>query len=361
MPDSRLDIDITLERSDFDLAVRETFALEGVTALFGPSGGGKSTLLRAIAGFERPSGSISFDGTVWQNGRRKAFTPPNRRPVGFMFQDARLFAHLTVQGNLDYAAKRSGGTTMAPVVEALDLGPLLSRRPTSLSGGERQRVALGRTLLRQPKLLLLDEPLAALDADRKADILPYIETVLTDFGIPALYVSHSVDEVARLCTNTLVMAGGRIQAQGSTAEIMERLDLEPLTGAYEGGVIVEATVTGEDIAYQLTHLSLSGHALTVPSAVALQPGETVRLRVRARDVSLAIAAPDGLSIRNALEGRVSAIESHPDSAFADVLIDLGEAHLRSRVTRKAIDDLGLQEERTVFALVKSASFDRTER
>lgn len=365
MSDRQLTLATRLAYPGFDLAVDETVPLSGVTALFGPSGGGKSTLLRILAGFEQATGRVVFDGDPWLDSDRKRFVPAHRRPVGFMFQDTRLFAHLTVAGNLRYAERRGGGSggpadqgfAFDDVVAALDLAPLLGRRIGALSGGERQRVALGRTLLTRPRLLLLDEPLSALDAERKADILPYLEDVPRRFGVPAIYVTHSVEEVARLAQAMIVMAGGRIHAIGPTGEIMQRLDLEPLTGRFEAGVVVEARVAGHDRPYHLTRLDLGGQSLTVPMLGDLPAGRTVRLRIRARDVALSTAQPSGLSVQNILSGTLAEIRTAPASAFAEALIDLGHARLRARITRKAVDDLALAPGAPVYALVKSVTFD----
>jgi len=361
MPASSLDIAARLAWPGFDLEVDQALALEGFTALFGPSGGGKSTLLRVIAGFEAAKGRIALGNEVWLDSGSRVSLPAHRRPVGFMFQDARLFPHLSVAGNLRYALKRrhqqGAGVSFDDVVAALDLAPLLDRRVGALSGGERQRVALGRTLLTNPRLLLLDEPLSALDAARKADILPYLEDLPRRFGIPTIYVTHSVEEVARLCDRTMVMADGRIHAVGPTEEILERLDLTPLMGAFEAGVVIEGRIAGHNAAYHLTHIDLGGQTLTVPAQGALPVGRAVRLRIRARDVALSSRAPEELSIQNALKGTIAVVATEPNSAFAEVVIDLGGPHLRSRITRKAADEMGLSPGMGVYALVKSASFD----
>ena len=269
MSAEELKVEITASLPGFDLRLDRTLPLEGVTAVFGPSGSGKSTLLRALAGFIKPvAGQLSCGAEIWYSEADNVHVPPHRRPVGMMFQDARLFPHLNVAGNLDFAVRRQrrpgGGIQRADVVAALDLGPLLARRVDSLSGGERQRVALGRTLLASPRLLLLDEPLAALDRERKADILPYLDQVQQNFGIPTLYVSHDVDEVAQLCDRVLVLAGGSERAFGETADIVERLDLEPLMGRFEAGVLLEGTVSGHDERLHVTHVDVVGDVLTLP-------------------------------------------------------------------------------------------------
>ncbi len=347
----------------FALALDEQIPLAGVTAVFGPSGGGKTTLLRAVAGFERPrAGRIAIGGEVWFDSGERIDIPAHRRGAGLMFQDARLFPHLTVEGNLDYADKRSAGAGngvgKGAVVDALGLAPLLLRRTDALSGGERQRAALARTLLARPKLLLLDEPLAALDRMRKVESLAFIEAALKRFGVPALYVSHDIEEVARLADRTLVLAEGRAQALGPTADILERLDLQDVTGKFEAGVLIEARIVSHDARLKLTHADIGGAAISMPMIDRLAPGDRVRLRVRARDVALATKRPEGLSIRNVLPGTLARLVVEEDTAFAEAFVDLGAAHLRARVTRAAAEELQLAEGMAVFALVKSVSFDR---
>ncbi len=356
-----LHLDLCQSLDGFMLKVRETLALKGVTALFGPSGSGKTTLLRIIAGFEPQAvGVVSFAGKVWLDSAAETYIPPYRRAVGYVFQDARLFPHLNVEGNLAFAAKRSkaGSALKREVVQALDMDMLLSRRPVGLSGGERQRVALGRALLTQPRLLLLDEPLAALDLRRKADILPYLQTVSRRFNLPTIYVSHAIDEVAMLADQMAVMDDGSLVAQGPTAQMMERLDLQPLTGKFEAGVLLEARIAAHDQGYFLTRMDLHGQILTMPMLDHLAVGDTVRVRIRARDVALATTRPEGLSIRNVLSGTVVEIAEEAGTAFAEVLVDADGARLRARITRHAAAELQLMPGSLVFALIKSVSFDR---
>jgi molybdate transport system ATP-binding protein len=364
-----ISLQLRVEFPGFRLQLSESLDLHGVTALFGPSGGGKSTLLRAIAGFETPlEGRIACGGTPWFDSEKGVNVAPHRRAVGFMFQGAALFPHLDVAGNLAFAEKRSrprpatGPATIetGEVVAALDLEPLLPRRIASLSGGERQRVALGRTLLARPRLLLLDEPLAALDRTRKAHILPYLEELPRRFRIPTLYVTHAIDEVAQLADRVLVLAGGRVQAHGTTASIVERLDLQPFTGRFETGVLVEGRVVRHDLRLCLTSLDLHGEALTMPLVERVPPGQAIRLRIRARDVAVATKRPEGLSIRNVLAGTVDGIVHDPDTGFAEVLIRIRGDRLRARVTQAAVEDLRLERGMAVFALIRSVSFERFE-
>jgi molybdate transport system ATP-binding protein len=366
-----LSFDVRVRLGDFELEAAGALGLGRVTAVFGPSGSGKSTLLRILAGLERATGRLSFGSEVWLDSARRVDVPPHRRPVGYMFQEARLFPHLSGEGNLRYAERRAHraapagrerrAITFEEVLDALDLEPFLPRRPSSLSGGERQRLALGRTLLAQPRLLLLDEPLSALDTRRKLEILPYLEALHPRFGIPTLYVSHSVDEVALLADRILVLSEGRVTAEGRTAEILDRLDiggLGPFADRLRGATVVEARVMRHDPEYRVTWLDLAGQTLVVPERRGFDEGEDVRLVVRARDVSLATRRPHGVSIQNVLSGTVCEVGEDPGSAFAEVLVDLGPHRLLARITRLALRDLDLAVGSPVYALLKSVSLSR---
>jgi molybdate transport system ATP-binding protein len=356
-----LTLDVGLRFPGFSLEVAQTFPGHGITALFGPSGCGKSTLLRVIAGIERgAAGRVAHGDTVWQGPG--AFVPPHRRGVGYVFQDARLFPHLTALGNLRYADRRArrepAGYGFDDVVDVLELAPLFHRRSGQLSGGERQRVAIGRTLLARPRLLLMDEPLAALDTRRKGEILPHVAQLPAAFGVPVIYVTHALDEVTQVCDRIVALAAGRVVATGGVAEVLSRLDLGDVQGRFEAGTVLEGRIGAQDDALHMTRVDLTGGGTMEVPQIGLAPGAPVRLRVRARDVSLALARPTGLSIRNMLDATVRRIDPDPASAFAEVLLDAGGQHLRARVTRAAVADLGLAPGRPVVALVKAVSFDR---
>ncbi len=354
----RISFDLHLRLPGFELHAQHEGDVDGVTALFGPSGSGKSTLLRCIAGLEPAvTGHLRLEDDVWLGAPRAQPLPAHERGVGFVFQDARLFPHLSALGNLRYAEKRSAHVSSSriafdDVVQALDLTPLLERRPATLSGGERQRVAIGRALLTRPRLLLLDEPMSALDAARKAEILPYLERLPATFGVPALYVTHDIDEVARLASHMMMLAQGRVIASGPIQDVMERADLQQVTGRFEAGVVLTTHVLRHDSTYCLTHLDHHGQAIAVPQLTA-DIGSAVRVRIRARDVALATRRPEGSSIRNVLAGVLIEIQSDPTTPFAETLLDIGGARLRARVTREAVAELGLAEGMQVFALVKS--------
>ena len=356
-----LSFGVRISLGAFDLEVDHRLPLKGVSALLGPSGSGKTTLLRIIAGLEtRSRGRVAFGDELWQGDTRADFVPAHRRGVGYVFQEARLFPHLSVAGNLRYAQRRSRAvpSTTGPdeVVEALDLAALMPRHAASLSGGERQRVAIARTLLTRPRLLLMDEPLAALDPQRKAEILPYIARLPGSFRVPILYVTHAIEEAVRLAERVLVLSGGRKVAVGPVQEVLEHLDFGPL-GRFEAGTVFTARVTGHDPEYGLTFLAHHGQRITMPMAAVAQEGD-VRLRVRARDVALATRRPEGISVRNVIEGTVAGIAQERATAVAEVLVDIGEARLRARVTRQAVAELALAPGDRVYALIKAIAFDR---
>lgn len=331
----------------------------GITALFGRSGAGKTTVLDLIAGLTRPNrGRIAVDGRVLYDSASDLDLPPHRRRVGYVFQEGRLLPHLTVRQNLLYGRFffPHGRMAFEQAVAMLGLESLLARRPGTLSGGEKQRVAIGRALLADPAVLLLDEPLASLDAPRKAEILYYIERLRDDVKVPIVYVSHSLDEVVRLADSIVVLSDGRVFGSGEVREMMGRAELRPYLGRQEGGAVIEARVAEQDLQSGLARLDFAGGALEIPDVEALV-GERVRVRIRARDVSLALTRPAGLSIRNILAGRVVRLATEEGPSL-DIELDVGGTPLIARITRRSALDLGLKPGLAVFALVKSVSIDR---
>lgn len=347
----------------FTLDAAFTLPEKGVTALFGPSGCGKTTILRCIAGLMKMDGHLRVGTDAWQDCNAGTFLPPHKRPVGYVFQDQRLFPHLTVEGNLMFGAKRRGRlgadfqSRFNEIVDLMGCGPLLRRGVTGLSGGERQRVAIGRALLAEPKILLLDEPLSALDRDAKDDLLNHLEGLHQALSIPVLYVSHDIAEVARLAPNAVVLSRGSVVASGETDQVFERLDLHPHTGRFEAGALVTTRYKDTDQRYLLSRLEHAGQSIWVP-AIDAAPGDTVRVRIRARDVALSLNRPEGISIRNILGGTIAEIREEPATAFAEALVDIGGARLRARITRATVGELNLVPGKAVYALIKAITFDR---
>ncbi|MCU0828421.1 MAG: molybdenum ABC transporter ATP-binding protein [Tabrizicola sp.] len=321
----------------------------GLTCLFGKSGSGKTTIINAVAGLVRPDRSeIVLDGTPLHD------LPPHRRRVGYVFQDARLFPHLTVAQNLAYGARvrRQPPRDLDRIVDLLGIAALLPRRPATLSGGERQRVAIGRALLSDPRLLLMDEPLASLDEARKAEILPHIEALRDRTGLPILYVSHSLAEVARLATTVAVIDAGRVAAVGAASDLLSDPATAPLLGLRDAGAIVTAQVRAQE-PDGLTRLDTSAGPIWLPRLEAAI-GQDLRVRIAAQDVLLALDRPAGLSALNILPAKVLAVH-RGDGPGALVQLDIGGQRLLSRVTQRSARTLCLAPGLAVFAIVKSVS------
>ncbi len=349
-----------LDRLEFRLEADLDLPGRGVTALFGPSGSGKTTLLRCIAGLERAPGFLEVNGEVWQDDTKKLFQPTHQRPLGYVFQEASLFPHLSARANLEYGMKRAPAAqrrvALDRVLDLLGLAHLLERRPDRLSGGERQRIAIARALLTSPRILLMDEPLSALDLARKQEILPYLERLHAELDIPVLYVSHAPDEVARLADHIVVLDQGRAVAAGPLTETLARLDL-PIRLGEDAGVVLDAVVAERDAQWQLARVAFTGadqagvwvrdggHAL----------GSPVRVRILARDVSLALTRHSGTSIQNILSGVVAemAEDSHP--ALTLVRLNMGGVPLVARLTRRSAHELALAPGKLVYAQIKAVA------
>lgn len=348
----------------FSLDVNLSIATRGITALFGPSGSGKTTILRCIAGLERAHGWLKVNGVFWQNDQETHFLPTHQRPLGYVFQEASLFPHLNVQQNLTYGWRRISSAQrrvqMEEAIHLLGIEYLLDRFPTHLSGGERQRVAIARALLTSPELLLMDEPLSALDEKSKAEIIPYLERLHRDLSIPVLYVSHALHEVARLADHVVFLESGQVSATGCVSDIFSRFDL-PFARLDEGEVVLDTVVAGFDEAYQLTLLTFvegAGH-LSFYFATPKPLGGTVRIRISARDVSIALTPREDSSILNVLPARVLEM-ADLDSARQLIKLGIGidgvaPPAILARITRKSVAHLKLDMGQLVYAQIKSVA------
>ena len=352
-----LEIELSHQFADFKLQVDFSSRGHGVVALFGPSGSGKTSILRAVAGLLRPQrGRIVVDDHVLLDTSSNLFVAAHKRHLGYVFQDARLFPHLSVAANLQFGNKRAPQPSDADVtdhlIRLLGLEALLARKPARLSGGEKQRVAIGRALLSQPELLLLDEPLASLDAARRAEILPYLERLRDELDIPMLYVSHAVEEVARIADRVVLLENGRVTDNAETSEVLARFDASP----GDPGAVIRARIGAHDDSYGLTRLTIESGSITVPRLNAAI-GTEVRIRIRAQDVLLATKAPEGLSANTVLPGVVEAI-GEPMGALLDVRVQSGSTRLIARITVKSAERLELAPGQPIFAIVKTATLLR---
>lgn len=359
-------LDIVAERrlGDFRLDVKLSVPSQGLSALFGRSGSGKTSLVNMLAGLIRPDrGRIVLDHTVLFDSERGTDVPPERRRLGYVFQEDRLFPHLSVRNNLLYGYRRApsgdGTTTVTEIVDLLGIPHLLDRRPASLSGGEKQRVAIGRALLARPRLLLMDEPLASLDAARKEEVLPFVERLRDHFRLPIVYVTHDLGEIIRLADTVALLADGRVTAVGGVDDILARADLRSLTGNHEAGSLIRARVERHDDRFGLTYLAFEGGSLRT-TKVALPVGSDVRVNVRARDVSIALTPPADVSILNILPARIVEMTAN-GGTHVDLKLALGKEQrtlIWARLTAQSVHDLRLESGRDVFALVKAVAIDR---
>jgi len=355
-------IEVDVEKALGGFALKMAFASESpVTALFGRSGCGKSSVLNLVAGLLRPDrGRIAIGDRVLFDSSSGIDLPPAQRRVGYVFQDGLLLPHLSVRQNLLYGRfftpQAERWADIDQIVALLDLAPLLERRPHRLSGGEKQRVAIGRALLASPRLLLMDEPLASLDAGRRGEILYYIERLRDEVRLPILYVSHEIEEVVRLAEQMVLLSDGAVAAAGTMQDLMGRIELRRLIGRYEGGAVIEAKVAAQDLKSGLATLAFAGGELLLPDVDALV-GEMLRVRIRARDVSLALERPKDISVINCLKGRVAEVGAEPGTSV-DIRVDVAGTAILSRITRHSAERLALAEGKEVWALVKAVSLDR---
>jgi len=348
---------LRLDRGAFRLDVDLDLPQRGISALFGHSGSGKTTILRAIAGLERaPGGYVALGGEVWQDDARGVFVPVHQRALGYVFQEASLFPHLSVRANLEFGRKRVPAHErrfdLAPVTELLGIVSLLERRPDGLSGGERQRVAIARALLASPRLLLMDEPLAALDLRRKLDILPYLERMHAELAIPIVYVSHAPDEVARLADHLVLLDDGKLVASGPLTETLARVDLPP-SFADDAGVVLDTRLAGHE-EDALSRLEFAGGALFVGRRREAI-GTHLRCRIHARDVSLALEQPQGTSIVNRLPAVVTAVAATETPGHVLVQLRIGSSPLLARITARSRRELGIEPGLHLWAQIKGVA------
>ncbi|MGR7996228.1 molybdenum ABC transporter ATP-binding protein [Xanthobacter sp. ZOL 2024] len=356
-----IEIDVSLTRSTgFSLEAHFNAPGMGVTALFGRSGSGKTTIIQVVAGSVKPDkGRIQVGDEVFFDSAKGIDLPIEKRRVGYVFQDARLFPHLSVENNLRYGQRRARhdqSIGFDAVVDMLGIKPLLKRRPHTLSGGERQRVAIGRALLAQPRLLLMDEPLASLDEMRKAEILPYLERLRDDLRLPILYVSHSIDEVLRLSDVVAAVQNGTVIAAGPLSEVLSRRELLPVLGRFDLGTIFECKVKSHDTSLALSTITFADGELRVP-LVDRPPGAPVRARIRSRDVALSLSRPIDVSVTNRLSGVIRDIRRE-EGPYADVAVELPhKGLLHALVTVESVERLALEPGMPVWAMIKAVAVD----
>lgn len=361
---SRLEAAFDGKLGGFELNAAFDVPGTGVTGLFGPSGCGKTTILRCVAGLQRLPGRLTVEGETWQDDAQGIFRKAHERPIGYVFQEASLFPHLTVRENLLFGSSRAGninrGThfSLGEIIDMFGLAGLIKRAPTALSGGERQRVAIGRALMSQPRLLLLDEPLSALDRTAREDIYPYLESLHQTLEIPCLYVSHDMTELERMADTLVLMEHGRVLASGPLSSL-EADPALPLMRAPDAAVTLAGQVTDLDASYGLSHISVNGGLIIVPDPRA-RLGDEHRLRIKASDVSFTRARPTRTSILNCLAAKIISVNhQQADDVYVNVVAALGEngqgAHILGRVTRKSQEALALEADTPVFVQIKSVA------
>ena len=357
-------LQIQLNRSAFMLDVDLQLPGQGITAILGASGSGKTTLLRAVAGLEKnQQGRIQIGAHVWQDTQQGIDLPTWQRPLGYVFQESSLLPHLTVSDNLNFGLKRALKTSgnaqpdaakaLQASIELLGIGNLLQRMPDQLSGGERQRVAIARAIAMQPQLLLMDEPLASLDAARRQEIFPWLSKLRDELKMPMLYVTHSADEVARLADHLVVLDKGNVKAQGPVSAVLTQV-VNPVVVGEDAGALIAGHIGQVDKQWHLSRIDFEGGCVWMRDA-GLPVGKAVRIRILARDVSLATSEPQNTSIQNQLRGTIQSItpDAHPSQVM--VVLKCGAEEVMARVTKRAVDELGLLVGQPVWAQVKSVA------
>ena len=355
-----LRVNITKVFDSFRLETQFEVEEGSITAIFGKSGAGKTSTINAIAGLTRPDvGVIQIGNTTLFDQNLRINLPIYKRQIGYVIQDDRLFPHMTVQNNLIYGTPKNrdvaNSLNLTDITGLLELAPLLERRPRTLSGGEKQRVAIGRALLSNPKLLLMDEPLASIDVQHRFEILPFIQRVREKTGITIIYVTHALEEVIFIADQIILLSEGQVTAQGTVEEIMSRLDLHPMTSRFDAGAVISAIYSGYDKEFDLGELSFDGGTLRIAGLNA-EIGIHLRAHIRARDVSLMLDKPKDTSVLNVFKGELIEIR-HEDGPQLDLLINIGTP-LIARITRKSLNDLNLGIGSKVYAMIKAVAIDR---
>lgn len=354
-------LQLTLRKrlGSFTLNAHLALPSRGVSALFGVSGSGKTSLLRLVAGLDRPdAGSIQLGERCLVDTARRIFVPPHQRGIGVVFQEARLFPHYRVRGNLTYGMPPSARSRFESIVDLLGIRPLLDRMPGTLSGGEARRVSIGRALLTDPALLLMDEPLTGLDGARKEELLNYLVALTRELEIPVLYISHDTQEISAIADHLVLIDNGAVIASDTLDRVLTRIDLTPQLGGFDAVSVLETRVAGHDHEFALTHLDLGNDQTLVVPAIEAPPGSRCRIRVPVRDVALAVSAADTTSYRNRLAAKIIQVGDLADNpATVELLLVVGEHHLRARLTRKSYVELGLGEGLAVTALIRCVAFD----
>ena len=355
-----LSVNITKAFGSFRLETQFEVEEGSITAIFGKSGAGKTSTINAIAGLTRPDvGVIQIGNTTLFDQNMRINVPIYKRQIGYVFQDDRLFPHMTVRNNLIYGTPKNrdvaNSLNLTDITGLLELAPLLERRPKTLSGGEKQRVAIGRALLSNPKLLLMDEPLASIDVQHRFEILPFIQRVREKTGITIIYVTHALEEVIFIADQIILLSEGQVTAQGTVEEIMSRLDLHPMTSRFDAGAVISATYSGYDREFDLGELSFDGGILRIAGLNA-EIGIHLRAHIRARDVSLMLDKPKDTSVLNVFKGELIEIR-HEEGPQLDLLINIGTP-LIARITRKSLNDLNLGIGSKVYAMIKAVAIDR---
>ena len=357
-------LQINIARSAFQLNLDIQLPGQGITAIFGPSGSGKTTLLRAVAGLEKnPQGLIQIGENIWQDTKQGIYIPTWQRPLGYVFQESSLLPHLSVAENLNFGLKRvlksansaptAANKALQASIELLGIGSLLQRMPAELSGGERQRVAIARAIAMQPQLLLMDEPLASLDAARRQEIFPWLARLRDELKMPMLYVTHSAEEVTRLADHLVVLDQGHVKAQGSVSAVLTQV-VNPVVVGEDAGALIAGCIGAVDAQWHLSRVDFDGGCIWMRDA-GLPVGKAVRIRILARDVSLAISEPTNTSIQNQLRGSIQSITSDPHPSQVMVVLKCGAEEVLARVTNRAVNELALQVGMPVWAQVKSVA------